>query len=99
MASPIKYFSAFQGIVCDPRPPPSRTTLSQYVLTKLNEILKSVSLKSYGTFQPSLPYFRRSWTAAWKNASTYASVLNAEFSQLSKTSSDKRRERRLQIHL
>lgn len=40
-------------------------------------IRKSVSLKSYGTFHPSLPYLRLSWTTAWKRARTHTSGLNA----------------------
>lgn len=35
---------------------------------------KSDSLKAYVTFQPILPYLRRSWTTAWKKAKTKTSV-------------------------
>ena len=38
---------------------------------------KSDSLKSYEMFQPILPYFLRSCTTAWKNASTNTSEGNA----------------------
>ena len=45
----------------------------RYVLMSRCEMRKSVSLKSYDTFHPSLPYLRRSCATAWKNASTYVS--------------------------
>lgn len=38
---------------------------------------KSDSLKSYGTFQPILPYLRLSCTTAWKKASTYTRLRKA----------------------
>ena len=56
--------------------------LSSDMLTR-----KSDSLKSYATFQPILPYLRRSCTTAWKNVRQYTTERNAGFAHAASSSS------------
>lgn len=71
--SPIKYLRLFHGTLGSP----CSIDLLKYVFRICIHTRKSDSLKSYGTFQPTLPYLRRSCTTAWKKAKTNTSEVNA----------------------
>jgi hypothetical protein len=58
-----------------------------YVLSSDMLMRKSDSLKSYGTFQPILPYLRRSCTTAWKNVRQYTTDRKAGFAHAASSSS------------
>ena len=75
--SPMRYLRLFQGNL--------ESLLSwafeRYVLNMSMHTWKSDSLKSYETFQPIFPYFRRSWTTAWKKLRTKTSEEKAGWGQ------------------
>ncbi len=71
----MRYLRLFHGILGSLL----STALSRYVLRMSIHTWKSDSLKSYETFQPILPYFLRSCTTAWKNASTNTRDEKAEW--------------------
>ncbi len=54
---------------------------SRNIASCCTEILRSVSLNSYGMFHPIGPNVLRSWMTAWKKHSPYNNFLNANWKE------------------